>query len=244
MRLKRFSALILSMLCIFFGFAGCGDKTPEQEPQKIQTPYKEEDLETMLFYEKERGVTVDISANGYLKELLLGVEYYAAGAPSCVQGAGDLQEPLFVLTLGEKTVEVYSKVSVCFVVGGAEEWAAALNGELEYLTAVLVGEERALDGYAEADEIGVKNAEGASGTVTDKAKFLENLGAVGIVKLGNKENYTLGAGEYTLQIGADELIVYQKYVVVNGDLYGVTQGNFDFLKGLNYGSSSGWLPWL
>jgi len=101
-----------------------------------------------------------------------------------------------------------------------------------------------VDGYTAAHNIEVLNAENKGGAVKDKEDFLNKLQNVRLIKLNDKAHYQTGAVKYTLQMGNDEIVVYENHVMWKGQLYTIYQGSFDFLADVEYSSSSGWLPWL
>ena len=90
--------------------------------------------------------------------------------------------------------------------------------------------EVAFDGYTEEQMIELFDAEKKGGEVANKKEFLEKLQGLRFIKLNDKENYEMGDLKYTITIGADKLYVYADFVVLNNDLYRVSQGNFEFLK--------------
>ena len=58
------------------------------------------------------------------------------------------------------------------------------------------------------------------------------------------DNYNLGDLKYKIQIDEEILYIYNKYIVIEDNLYIIIQGSFTFLNNLKFSSSSGWLPWL
>ena len=79
-------------VCGFFALSvGCtndfdmimsGNSSSDDEPIQISAPYAESDLQTLLFTDTAKSVTVDVSANTYLKELLLSLSYYETATPA------------------------------------------------------------------------------------------------------------------------------------------------------------------
>ena len=101
--------------------------------------------------------------------------------------------------------------------------------------------EVAFDGYTEEQTIKVFDAQNKGGEVAQKKEFLEKLQGLRFIKLNDKANYETGDLRYTIILGADKLSVYADFVVLNNDLYLISQGNFEFLKDVEVSVE---LPWL
>ena len=49
----------------------------------------------------------------------------------------------------------------------------------------------------------------------------------------------------TINIDGTIIGIYNSnMIIINDDLYIVTEGNFDFLDEIKFNTSSGWLPWV
>ncbi len=272
---KFFIMMLLSALCCFAGCEakqpsddgqdsyssqesqnsqGGQDSQGSQEGQGSQdstiitTPYTAETLGSVFFTDTEKGLTVDVSENTYLQTLLLGVEYHTPQGDA----TPDIEEVKHMLSLQgaeeEVTLQIGVEGAVCFVFeDGSKQRATVLNNEFSYLDTLIDGGITAFEGYTTSHNLQVHDAVNEGGTVKDKAAFLQHLQGVRIIKLTNQAHYRLGEKTYTVHLGRDELLVYQKHVIYKEELYVIHQGDFDFLKDLEFTSStdsSGWLPWV
>ena len=214
------------------------DSQTSQETTSTTAPYTAENLKTIFFTDVEKSTTVDISDNGYLKTLLLGMEYQedTVFAPEDVK---------YVLALQGMDMQIYANGVVDFTMQDETTCRAlVLSNEFAYLEDLLADSVVDFSGCTSTQNIQVWNAQSAEGTIADKADFLTKLQAVSVVGLNHKEHYEIGAKKYTIKIDGDEIVVYGKYITYNGDLYKIQQGNFDFLKSLQFGSTVEGLPWL
>lgn len=240
---KSFIAVFTVALCFLIGcLAGCAPKGSTDESTKLSAPYAAEDMETVLFTDAEKALTLDVSDNQHLKSLLLATEYYEY-EPS----QNDSKDAKYILSLHDREIRIYVGGVVRFIFTDAErqeKTAVVLNNEFAYLDTIAEGGAVAFNGYTATQNIKVYDAENVGGEITEKDVFLESLQGLRFVRLNNKAHYQTGAATYTLQIGNDEIAVYHKFVTLNGDLYIIHQGNFEFLKDLKFSSSSDWLPWL
>lgn len=207
---------------------------------KITTPYTEANVQTILFTDTEKVLTVDVSGNARLQSLLLGVEYYTQAEQS-----GEINAK-YVLTLQGVELQIGANGEVCFLFEDeTEQKAVVLNNEFAYLDALINGGAVSFDGYTATQNVQVYNDKNAEGTISNKAEFLQNLQSVRFVKLNNKADYQTGAKIYTVKIDNEEIAVYAKYVTLNGNLYAIYEGGFEFLKNMKFDKvESGELPWL
>ena len=182
---------------------------------------------------------INVTDNVRLREILETVDYYEYDKT-------DLGEAQYTLRIQGLEMEVYSDSVLRFIYeDGIEQTATVLNREFAYLSAVITSGEVAFNGYTGEETVEVKNASNAKAESVDKISLLEDLGELSFVKLGNEDDYEVGDINYKLTVGADEIIVYGAYAKKNGELYYLYQGDFGFLSGLKFGSSSGgWLPYL
>ena len=227
-------ALLASLCCV----TACNTT----EPTKLETPYLNTELGEILFTDVQKSLTVDISENEYLRELLQTVTYYdyeqtQADVPAVQVG--------YVITLQTMEIQICSDNVLRFVYEDeSEEFAFVQNNEFAFCATTLGSGVVAFDGYSAEQKITVKNASKASAEELDNEALVEELSELRFVKLGNAEHYEIGDLLYTITIGTDEIVVYNNYVMKNGALYRIYEGNFDFLSDLKFSASSGWLPWL
>lgn len=239
-RILKGAALTLAACCAL-GFAACNGA--ENEPTKLYSPYYEEDLQTITFVDMTQSLTLDMSANTYLKDLLLQADYYEY-TPS----QDEVAQVKYALQFADVELQIFSAGLVRFVYANEEEteWTVAQveNEEFSYLDTILTGGEVAFDGYTAEQTITVKNGENNDGTISDKENFLATLADMRFIKVSNKTHYQTGSVRYTLTIGEENILFYDNYASKNGELYILSQGDYEFLKALQYGFSSDWLPWL
>ena len=130
-------------VCGFFALSvGCtndfdmimsGNSSSDDEPIQISAPYTESDLQTLLFTDTAKSVTVDVSANTYLKELLLSLEYYETATPAPTQTAD------YILEIGEVDLELYESGAVCLNTQ-TERFSVTASESLEYIQTLVAGE--------------------------------------------------------------------------------------------------------
>lgn len=249
---KKFIAVCIAALCCLAGCQGGGggessSSSPERPSDlvKISTPYTAENLQTILFTDKAKDLTVNVSDNQHLKDLLLSVEYYQVPQYSQESGLDNVE---YTLTFVNGGIKIGENGYVGFVAGDATSEALVVRDEFAYLANIIGGEVTSIEGYTATQNIEVLNANNAEGELSDKAAFLQSLSALRFVKLNNKDHYAIGNKGYVIKIDNDEISVYEKYVVVGEDLYLLYQGDFEFLKGITFDSSTnssgGWLPWI
>jgi hypothetical protein len=207
---------------------------------KMTAPYTAEDLQTVLFTDVEKVLTVEMSDNTRLQSLLLGAEYYTQAEPN-----GEFTAK-YILALQGVELQIGTNGEVCFLSADeTEQKAVVLNEEFAYLDTLIDGNALSFDGYTATQNIQVYNDKNAEGTISNKAEFLQSLQSVRFVKLNNKADYQTGTKNYTVKIDNDEIGVYAKYVTLNGELYAIYEGSFGFLQDIQFSKiESGELPWL
>ena len=232
-------ALATTLVCVVTCKSG---KNGEDDFNKLVTPYSSSELEQILVTDNQKMVTVEVSENTYLSNLLETVTYYEVDQTQADLSANQLG---YVITLDTIEINVYSPSLVEFVYADeTTEFACVKNNEFGYMNSVVESGAVCLEGYSIEQTVSVKNANGGTAENMDKEWFLDELGGLFFVKLGNASHYDLGSFAYTVTIGSDTILVYQNYVTVNGSLYRLHEGSFDFFYELDFGTSSGWLPWL
>ena len=239
------TAILVAVCCV----SGCGAKggnSGESTPDvgemmgytKISTPYTTGDFGGLSFTDAEKSITIDMTTNHYLKDLLAGMNYYLPqdGAPT------DVADTKYVLSMQGVDLKIGfggDNSNVCFVFAdGSTQLSVVVQDEFSYLDTLLAGEIMSIDGYTPAHNIRVHNAENVGGAVKDKEAFLENLQGVQLVGLNNLLHYELGQKTYTVKLGKDEMIVYSRYIVYKGELYVIYQGDFGFLKNVEFSDST------
>lgn len=218
------------------------DKPENNEFNRIVTPYSSAQLDQILVTDIQKTFTVDVSENEYLRNLLETVEYYESNQSNADFSANEIG---YVITLDTIEINVYTPSLIEFVYEDeTTELASVSNNEFAYLSTVVAGDITALDTYSTEQTVSVKNAKSATAKDLDKEWLLDEFGNLSVVKLGNTNHYNLGSWAYTVTIGSDTILIYQYYLTVNGTLYRLYEGSFDFFYDINFGASSGWLPWL
>ena len=245
---KIWIAVCMAALCCFAGCQGGGESSSSDKPSdfiEMATPYTAEDLQTILFTDENKDLTINVSDNQHLKDLLLSVQYYEVPQHSQKNGLEDVQ---YTLAFADIELQVGQDGFVGFVTESETTAALAVRDEFAYLATILGGDITSFDGYAAAQSVEVYNAKNEKGEISDKAAFLQNVTALRFVKLNNKAHYAIGNKGYVIKVDNDEISVYEKYVVIGEELYLLYQGDFEFLKGITFDSSTnssgGWLPWI
>lgn len=238
----------MAALCCFAGCQGGGESSSSEKPSdfvEISTPYAAEDLQTVLFTDENKDLTVNVSDNQHLKDLLLSVQYYEV--PEYSQ-KNVLEEVQYTLAFANLELQVGQDGFVGFVTESETTAALVVRDEFAYLSTILGGAVASFNGYTGAQSVEVYNAKNEKGEISDKAAFLQSFSALQFVKLNNKAHYAIGDKGYAIKIDNDEISVYEKYVVAGEELYLLYQGDFEFLKGITFDSSTnssgGWLPWI
>lgn len=213
--------------------AGNAPQTPS-----LQTfGYTEEELASVILTDVNKGVSVDVSANGALKVALMNVKYDPDQKKSDVGGV------VYELKLNGKRLYVYPENAVAY--DGSDPYPCLGLDLLAYLSGLLSGEVAQLGGYADSASIKIKNNQGQIAQVSDQTDFFSKLGKVKIIKLARASDYTLPVVDYTVTIGEESVVVCGNYLTVGEDLYGVIEGDFTFFDDYSFASSSdGFLPWI
>lgn len=227
---------IVLMLVIGLLFLGSCDTN---KYEKINTTYKEADLENISLYVTSLDLTLDLSNDTNLKELLLSLEVYKDKSNIVYEEVAE-----YILNFGNYEFIIYGFNSIKFIDNDVTYDACTLNNEFDYLNTLFDFNELNFDSYTTDQKIKVYNSKNDSAEITNKADFLNKLSLIKYIKLKNKEIFTLGDLKYKIEIAEDVISVYEKYITINNELYILTDGDFAFLSSLKYSSSSGWLPWI
>lgn len=265
---KIIAASMALITCVLGAFVGCGKSetdfpdyngnnpsgtpgtsnpsgTPET-PEKIAAPYTADDLQSVIWMDKNQGYPIDVSANTYLRTLLLSVEYYAAQPQENDGGAKDKLEATYILTLPSVELCLYDANTVEFVFKDETkpmQTATVKDDGLAYVFDLTDGEPLSIDGYTESQKITVVAADKKGGELSDKTAFLQKWNTLRFVKLKNKSHYQPQTA-YTLSFDELQITVHATSVEWNGELYALTHGDFSFFQSLKYKTDSGWLPWI
>lgn len=235
--------LILLLIFGLFIISGCRvvDDEPNVKPQEISINYSENDLKNVSLSINDLDITLDLSGNSYLKTLLLSIKLYKDNEyDSSVERTSK-----YVLSFNNYEFTIYDDETICYIDGEGEyDFLYTLNNEFKYLDTLYEKEILDFNKYTDSVSIKVFNSSNDSVEITEKNDFLSNLRQVKYFKLLNKEYYDLGNLKYKIQIDEEVINIYNKYIIINDNLYIVLDGDFTFLNNLKFSSSSGWLPWL
>ena len=207
--------------------------------KEIKTTYKEADLETISLYVTRFDVTLDLSKDTDLKELLLSLKIYEDNSNVTYEEFAE-----YILYFGNYEFTIYGYKSITYIDNDIEYDAFTSDNEFDYLNTLFDFNELNFDSYTAEQSIKVYNAKDATSDITDKEEFLNNLKQVKYIKLNNKDSFSLGDLKYKIQIDDETIEVYEKFLVINNNLYLVTSGSVSFLDNLKFNTSSGWLPWI
>ena len=234
-------AAALAVCCLGCGVTGCAPT--EEEPTKLYAPYYEEDLNEMTFTDMQTSLVLDMSANTYLKTLLLQTEYY-----EYTPTAEETASVNYTLSLQDMDLQIFNGGVVRFLSMNGESveetTAKVIGNGFSYFETMFLGGEVAFEGYNAEQTIQVTNALQATATVSDSEGFLDAMQDLRIIKVKDKAHYQTGEALYTVTIGQESLVFYENFASKNGELYILSQGDYEFFKELKFENASGWLPWL
>ena len=97
----------------------------------------------------------------------------------------------------------------------------------------------------EVTKIEVTNKDNKTKEITDKEDFVSKIGNVKYYQVKNPKDFVIGDIVYKVNVDGVVIGIYKNDIIIVGDtVCTVTEGNFDFLKSIDFGGSSGWLPWV
>ena len=231
--MKRLICLLLTVCTLLL--IGCAKTVPPKENPNSAFGYTEADLTEIVLKDKTRDIVVDMSANDRLRNILLGLSY---NPDEKNDGAARVK---YELTISGKTMLVYEGHEVVYDGGDKYPVAPAL---LSYLDALFVGEAHLLEPSV-GENVKVYNSKNQVAEVSDIPAFLEGLNGLSVIRLSEVTDFTLETADYRIETGHDTISIYGDIIVIGSTAYAVVEGDFDFLKGLKYSSSSdGFLPWI
>lgn len=226
-----FLILILGLLFI----SGCINS----QPKKIKKNYTENDLDNIYLYINNFELSLNLSNDTTLKNMLLSVELYESKSDVTYEVWPDL-----VLNFKENEFVINSDKSIIYISNDKEIAVTASNNDFDYLYTLFNFTELDFSKYNNPESIKVFNSKNDSAEISENADFLANLNKIKYIQLNHKDNYDLGELKFKIVIDEDTINIYNDYMVINDNLYVLTEGSFVFLNNLKYGSSSGWLPWV
>ena len=184
-----------------------------------------------------KGVSVDVSANNALKAGLRSVKYDPE------QKKSDAGTAEYELKINGKSLYIYAENVAAY--DGSDPYPCLMFDLLSYLDGLFVGDVTSLGGYATDATVKVQNSAGGIAQVSDKSEFFTKIGMVKIIKLAHATDYTVPTVGYTIEIGEESMGICGNYLKIGADLYAVVEGDFTFLSGYTFSSSSdGFLPWI
>lgn len=211
-------------------------KTEDVDPLQC-FGYTETDIDSVIFTDIQKGITVDLSANNALKDGLMNLQYDPA------QAMTEAGEAVYELKINGKSLYVYPENVAAY--DGSALYTCQGFDALAYLGGVFAGEQTQLGGFSADATVKIQNAKGLVAKVEDNEAFFTELGKATLIKLSNAADYSDPSAEYTVLIGDDCIKICNGYLSVGEDLYAITGGSFDFLSEYAYSSSSeGFLPWI
>ena len=236
--------LVAVMLLVGCNKGGASDPTPSPNPDgnpgtsELQSfGYTTGALVSVIFTDVEKGISVDLSANGVLKAGLKSAKFRAD------EKKANAGEAVYELKIDGKSLYIYPENVVAY--NGSDPYPCREFNILAYLNGLFAGEVTTLGGYAVDASIKVKNKQGLVAEIENNAAFFTELGKVKVIKLEKAADYTVSDVEYTVAIGEQALKICGNYLGLGADLYAVVEGDFLFLSEYTFSSSSdGFLPWI
>lgn len=214
-----------------------------QKLEEISREYSEKDLETIIL--QYNSLTINLTSNHYVKNLLLSVRYYK----DTRKESGEVDPTFVILLANNKKLGVYDDGSVLYEDEQNEVSSICIlsGNDLDVLKNITEGDVIQFNEKEDINKVVVKNFEDLSANVKqeDIKTFIENLNQVKYIKVKDFTQYTIGDFKYKIEINGQTIGVYNNDLIIIGDtLYNVVEGNFDFLKDIQFNTSSGWLPWI
>ena len=231
--MKKLIALFLTVGMLLL--VGCKNTVPPEDNPNQPFGYTEEDLAKIVVEDNTRGIEVDMSANDRLRNILSDLFYNPD------EKSTDEAVTKYTLTLGGKVMLVCEGDEVIYDGGDKYPVGPAL---LSYLNSLFIGEVGSLDATM-GENAKVYNSNGHTAEVTDIPAFLDDLNGLRVITLWDVTNFTLGKADYRIETGHDVINIYGDIIVIGSRGFAVVEGDYGFLSGLKYSSSSGgFLPWV
>ena len=234
---NRFFVIFL-IIGLFF-ISSC--QVVEEHNEEIELKYTEDDLEKVSVVVNSLDVTLDLSNNHYLKNLLLSVKL----CKNISNTKLNIRTSKYVIYFGDYEFTIYDNKTICYINNETEiDYLTASNNDFDYLDTLFDSNILDFSKYTDLQTIKVSNSKNDSAEITDKSNFLDNLNQIKYLKLNNVDHYQLTELKYQISIDEEIIKVYDGYITINEDSFIIIEGNFSFLNNIKFSSSSGWLPWI
>lgn len=209
--------------------------------EEILLNYSLIDLSEMSLSIVDNDISLDLSNNDYLKNILLNLKLYR----NYVNDDIESRNSKYVLSFSSYEITIYDDGTICYIDEENElDYLYTMNNEFSYLDSLVDGDFLDFSKYNEEIIIRVSNSLKDTVEVENKESFLNSLKQIKYLKLNYKEHYQLGDLKYQISLGDDVIDIYNECMVINDDLYIIVEGGFSFLNNIKFSSSSGWLPWI
>lgn len=233
--------ILLLLVAIITLSSGCFASNKNEGFEKIEPTYTESDLEEISLTINKLDLVLNMSNNSHLKQLLLSVNLYK----NKTEEEQTERTSKYVLTFGKYEFTIYDNGTICYIDNDIEQdYLLTSDNAFSYLDTLIGSDLLNFNNYTELQIIKVFNSFEDSIEIKEKQEFLNNLKQIKYFKLENMEHYQLGNLKYQILVDEELINIYGEYIVINDNLYVVTEGNFSFLNDLKFSSSSGWLPWI
>lgn len=217
-------------------------KQNDESNNAININYKETDLQQISLTLNNYDITLDVSNNTDLKNLLLSIKLFKNKNS---QTSENERTSKYVLTFNEYEITIYDDNTICYIDNQTEyDYLYTLNNEFNYLDTLYENQLTSINNYLSSQIIKVFNSLNEFVEIEEKNVFLSNLQEVKCLKLYNADDYQLGDLKYQILIDEELINIYDDYIMINDSLYIIVSGSFNFLNNIDFNSSSGWLPWL
>lgn len=230
-------ALIVLIICSFL-FIGCDNNTPETKEDSLNVLTTTTKIEIKKDWTKESYSDNKVVTNlNSLKELIVTLNNLKIEKQELDNYQFD--KAMYLVECGSK--KIYFIDNKTIYVQDEETLKYTLTeGNIEFLDSIFINRIYQFSEFEFSGEIVAKSIEkNKESKINDESKFYEQLNTIKFKKTDLNELNT----EYIIYIGQTKIEVANDYFKMNNVYYSVVEGNFDFLKDLNY-NSSGWLPWV
>ena len=227
--------LFVGLICLFL-LVACGPtNVDDTDPTDVKFGYTEEDLSEIAVRDINRKITVDMSDNDKLRGLLRNLSYN----PN--EGKLEAGIVMYEITIGEKTLMVCEENTVVYECGNKYPVDPFLHN---YLNLLFVGGVQSLNATL-GENTKVYNSSNHVAEVEDVTAFFQNLNGLRVISILDVTDFVFDKADYRIDAGHYTIDIYGDIIVIGSRGFAVVEGDYGFLSGLKYSSSSGgFLPWI
>lgn len=206
--------------------------------EEIDKNLKFEDITYMTV--KYNNIKVNVTSNNYIKNLFVTSKFY--------KNNESLIEDfiLYQVVVNSTIYSIYSNGQLI------EENETDMEPRKYFVNIdafasfkeLIIGEELSFD-FNDIKKVKVYNKDDKDKEIEKIEEFISKINLVKYYQVKNTNDFIIGDVIYKIDIDGLVIGIYNNDIIIVGDkTCVVTEGNFDFLKDINFGGSSGWLPWV